>query len=45
MSQLDLAQIMQYKNSGLTWEQIPAKLQLDLTGEDAFILAMEHYSR
>jgi len=45
MSQLDLSQIMQYKNSGLTWEQIPAKLQLDLTGEDAFILAMEHYSR
>lgn len=45
MSQLDLAQIMQYKSQGLSWEQIPAKLQLDLTGEDAFILAMEHYSR
>ena len=45
MSQLDLAQIMQYKNSGLSWAQIPPKLQLDLTGEDAFILAMEHYSR
>lgn len=45
MSQLDLSQIMAYRSSGLTWEQIPAKLQLDLTGEDAFKLAMEHYSR
>lgn len=45
MSQLDLGQIMQYRNSGLSWQQIPAKLQLDLTGEDALMAALEHYSR
>ena len=45
MSQLDLSQILQYRSSGLSWAQIAAKLQLDLTGEDAFILAMEHYSQ
>jgi hypothetical protein len=45
MSQLDLSQILQYRKSGLSWAQIPAKLQLDLTGEDAFWLAMEHYSQ
>ena len=44
MSQLDLGQILQYKGSGLSWKQIPAKLQLDLTGEDALVAAMEHYS-
>ena len=45
MSQLDLGQILQYRSSGLSWRQIPEKLQLDLTGEDAFRLAMEHYSQ
>jgi hypothetical protein len=44
MSQLDLGQILQYRSSGLSWSQIPAKLQLDLTGEDALVGAMEHFS-
>lgn len=45
MSQLDLEQILKYRASGLSWKEIPRKLQLDLTGEDALRLAMEHYSR
>lgn len=45
ISQLDLGQILEYHRSGLSWAQIPPKLQLDLTGEDALRAALAFYSR
>jgi len=45
MSQLDLQQILDYRSSGLSWAQIPSKLQLDMTGEDGLKLALGLYSR
>jgi len=45
MSQLDLEQILAYHSQGLAWKAIPPRLQLDMTGEEALQLALEHYSR